>query len=121
MYSAVATFLLLCTFIPGRQPNILLFFVSVALLMGINLAVEPNSSALAMEPMGKMAGIASSVYGTSFFFIGGFLGSVISSLMATDVFPLVVSFFAIGVISLVLVFGDRRPLKMKRSAAAAQR
>jgi DHA1 family bicyclomycin/chloramphenicol resistance-like MFS transporter len=94
----------------------LLFFVSVAILMGINLAVEPNSSALAMEPMGKMAGIASALYGTSFFFIGAFLGSVISSLMTKDVYPLVLSYFAIGVIALVLVFGDRRPLKMQASA-----
>jgi DHA1 family bicyclomycin/chloramphenicol resistance-like MFS transporter len=116
VYSIVGTFLLLCTFIVGHQPHMLLFFVSVAILMGINLAVEPNSSALAMEPMGKMAGIASALYGTSFFFIGAFLGSVISSLMTKDVYPLVLSYFAIGVIALVLVFGDRRPLKMQASA-----
>jgi DHA1 family bicyclomycin/chloramphenicol resistance-like MFS transporter len=66
-----------------------------------------------MEPMGQMAGIASAVYGTAFFFIGSTLGAVISSLMTDNVFPLVVSFFAIGVIALALVFGDKRPLTTK--------
>ena len=88
----------------------LLFFIAVALLMALNLAVEPNSSALALEPMGNMAGMASAVYGTYFFCIGASLGSVISHLMVSDVFPLVLSFFIIGVITLLLVFSDRRPL-----------
>lgn len=35
--------------------------------MAINLAIEPNSSALALEPMGQMAGMAASVSGTIFF------------------------------------------------------
>jgi DHA1 family bicyclomycin/chloramphenicol resistance-like MFS transporter len=109
IYTAVAGLLLLFTIIFGDPPNILLFFIAVALLMAINLAVEPNSSALAMEPMGNMAGMASSVYGTSFFFVGASLGSVISYLMVHGVFPLVLSFFVIGLITLLLVFGDRRP------------
>jgi DHA1 family bicyclomycin/chloramphenicol resistance-like MFS transporter len=112
-YSIVGTFLLVYTFAVGHQPHIFLFFGAVALLIGINLAVEPNSSALAMEPMGNMAGIASAVYGTAFFFIGSSLGAVISSLLTKDVLPLVVCFFAIGVVALGLVFGDRRPLKGK--------
>jgi DHA1 family bicyclomycin/chloramphenicol resistance-like MFS transporter len=65
--------------------------------------------------MGDTAGVASSVYGTIFFFIGGSLGSVISSLMKNDVFPLIAGFFMIGIITLVLVFSDRRPFKMQYS------
>ncbi|HTD93353.1 MAG TPA: hypothetical protein VK644_06065, partial [Chitinophagaceae bacterium] len=101
------------TFIVGDPPPILLFFIAVALLMGINIAVEPNSSALALEPMGDMAGIASAVYGTAFFFIGSCLGSVISRLMVKGVFPLVLSFLIIGVITVLLVFSDARPLSRK--------
>jgi MFS transporter, DHA1 family, multidrug resistance protein len=110
VYTLVAGLLLLFTSAFGDPPGMLLFFIGVGLLMAINLAVEPNSSALAMEPMGKMAGIASSVYGTFFFFIGASLGSLISYLMVKNVFPLVLSFFVIGLITLVLVFSDRRPL-----------
>ena len=110
IYTIVAGVLLLLTLTLGDPPGMLLFFIAVALLMALNLAVEPNSSALALEPMGNMAGMASAVYGTYFFCIGTSLGSVISQLMVTDVFPLVLSFFVIGVIALLLVFSDRRPL-----------
>jgi len=119
-YSTVGTILLVYTFVLGHQPGIFFFFGSVALLIGINLAIEPNSSALAMEPMGKMAGIASSVYGTAFFFIGSSLGAVISGLMTSNVFPLVLSFFAIGIIALALVFADKRPIKKQAQAPVAK-
>jgi len=105
-YTVVASVLLLFTILLGDPPPMLLFFVAVALLMAINLAIEPNSSALAMEPMGNMAGIASSVYGTIFFFVGASLGSLISHWMIANVFPLVLGFFTVGVIGLALVWGD---------------
>jgi DHA1 family bicyclomycin/chloramphenicol resistance-like MFS transporter len=115
VYTLVGGVLLLLTFVLGDPPGMLLFFSAVALLMAINLAVEPNTSALALEPMGDMAGMASSIYGTCFFFIGASLGSVISHLMVKGVFSLVCSYFAIGLISLLLVFSDLRPLS-RRSA-----
>ena len=107
-YAAVATILILFTFITGDPPNFTFFFIAVAVLMGINLAVEPNSSALAMQPMGDMAGLAASVYGTCFFFIGASLGSVISNMMSKSVLPLAISCFAIGLSCLILVLSDRR-------------
>jgi DHA1 family bicyclomycin/chloramphenicol resistance-like MFS transporter len=113
IYTAVAGLLLCYTFIFGDPPNMLLFFIAVGIMMAINLAIEPNSSALAMEPMGNMAGMASAIYGTSFFFIGASLGSVISLLMVNGVFPLVASFFVIGLITLLLVFSDSRSGKQK--------
>jgi len=109
IYTVIGGLLLLCTFTLGDPPAMLLFFIAVALLLGINLAVEPNSSALALEPMGNMAGVAASIYGTSFFFIGAFLGSVISQLMRNSVLPLVLSFFVLGLITVILVFSDLRP------------
>jgi DHA1 family bicyclomycin/chloramphenicol resistance-like MFS transporter len=107
-YTSIATVLLISTFIFGDPPQIVLFVVAVAMLLGINLAIEPNSSALAMEPMGNVAGVASSIYGTVFFFVGAGLGSIISVLMTKTVFPLIISFFLIGVVCLTLAFGDRR-------------
>jgi DHA1 family bicyclomycin/chloramphenicol resistance-like MFS transporter len=113
IYTVVAGLLLLYTFTFGDPPNMLLFFIGVALMMAINLAVEPNSSALALEPMGDMAGMASAIYGTSFFFLGAFLGSIISHLMVKGVFPLVTSFFVIGLITVLLVLSDLRPLSRR--------
>ena len=109
IYTVIGGLLLLYTFTFGDPPDMLLFFIAVALLLAINLAVEPNSSALALEPMGNMAGMASSIYGTSFFFIGASLGSVISQLMRHGVLPLVLSFFVLGLITILLVFSDLRP------------
>ncbi|MBL0741142.1 MFS transporter [Chryseolinea sp. Jin1] len=108
VYTLVGSVLLVLTFVRGGQPEIFLFFAAAAIMLGINLAIEPNSSALALEPLGNTAGIASAIYGTAFFFIGASLGSIISSLMVKSVFPLVVGFFVIGVLCLVLVFSDRR-------------
>jgi DHA1 family bicyclomycin/chloramphenicol resistance-like MFS transporter len=109
-YTVIGGLLLLCTFTLGDPPDMLLFFIAVAMLLALNIAVEPNSSALALEPMGDIAGMASSIYGTSFFFIGASLGSVISELMHNGVLPLVVSFFVLGVITIFLAFSDRRSL-----------
>jgi DHA1 family bicyclomycin/chloramphenicol resistance-like MFS transporter len=107
-YTIVATLLLLFTFMFNNPPQLVVFVAAVAVLIGINLAVEPNSSALAMEPMGNMAGLASSIYGTFFFFVGAGIGAVISNLMKENVLPIILSFFLIGIITLLLAFSDRR-------------
>jgi DHA1 family bicyclomycin/chloramphenicol resistance-like MFS transporter len=52
--------------------------------------------------------MAAAVYGTSFFFIGSALGAIISTQMISGVFPLVIGFFLIGVITLLLVLTDKR-------------
>jgi len=108
VYITTATFLLLWTLTVGDPPEIAIFFTCIALMLGINLAIEPNSSALALEPMGERAGMASSIYGTLFFSIGASLGSVISILLVDGVLPLVISFFLIGVFGVALVFSDRK-------------
>lgn len=115
IYTCVGALLLVYTLTVGDPPDMLYFFIAVAILMGINIAIEPNSSALAMEPMGDMAGIASAVYGTSFFFIGASLGALISNLMVSGVFPLVSGFLVIGLTAVLLVFSDKRPLTQQLS------
>ena len=115
-YTVIGGATLLLTFLLGDPPGLTLFFVAVALMLAINLAIEPNSSALALEPMGQMAGMASSVYGTAFFFVGASLGALISHALTHSVFPLVVSFFVVGLIALFLVFSDPRPLSGSTSS-----
>lgn len=108
LYTATAALLLIATLIYGDPPAMTIFFIAIALLLGINLAVEPNSSALALEPLGKNAGMASSIYGTFFFFAGSLLGAVISGMMVNSVLPIVVSFFMLGLAALILVVVDGR-------------
>lgn len=114
IYAVIGGVLLLFIFTVGDPPAMPLFFIPVTLLLAINLAVEPNSSALALEPMGQMAGMASSVYGTLFFSIGASLGSVISQLMRKGVLPLALSFFILGIIAVLLVYSDAHPLDPRR-------
>lgn len=112
LYCMVATLLVIYSFSSGTQPGITLLFIAIGLLLALNLAIEPNSSALALEPLGKVAGIASSVYGTFFFFLGSSLGSVVSGLMQKSVLPLVITFFIVGILALMLAIGDRRPINI---------
>lgn len=109
LYTLVAASLAVLTVTFGDPPNMALFFIAVTLMMSINLAVEPNSSALALEPLGDVAGMASSIYGTLFFSVGASLGSVISDMMVNRVSPLVISYFVIGISGLLLTLNDRRP------------
>lgn len=108
VYTSVALVFLTFSLFLSDPPPMVLFFVPVVILLALNLAIEPNSSALAMEPMGEQAGLASSLYGTAFFFVGAFLGSIITYFMAKGVFALVISFFLVGLIGLLLALGDRR-------------
>jgi DHA1 family bicyclomycin/chloramphenicol resistance-like MFS transporter len=112
-YMAAGGFLLVSTLIFGDPPSMTLFFAAVVVMVAVNLAVEPNSSALALEPMGEMAGIATSIYGTVFFSVGSSLGSIISHFMVDGVYPIVIGFFIVGLIALLLVFGDRREFTNK--------
>lgn len=107
IYTVVGAVLLVCTWAFGDPPQMPLFFIAVTTMLAINLAVEPNSSALALEPMGNMAGMASAIYGTCFFFVGALIGSVTSHLMVHGVFPLVLCFFVFGLVSVLLAFEDR--------------
>lgn len=115
IYTLVGTTLLLFTYFTSDPPKMVVFFIGIAVMLAINLAVEPNSSALALQPMGNMAGMAAAIYGTCFFFVGAVLGSVISLLLVDSVFPLVISFFVFGLIAVVLVLSDPRPIERKNN------
>jgi MFS transporter, DHA1 family, multidrug resistance protein len=111
LYVAIAFVLLACTLIQGDPPSMVVFFIGITALMSVNIAIEPNSSALALQGMGDVAGLASSVYGTAFFLIGSILGSIISAMMEVSVMPLVISFFGLGLVSIFLVFAIQKDNK----------
>lgn len=114
-YTFIAGVLLIYSLFVSDPPSMAIFFICVAALLAINIAIEPNSSALALEPMGNVAGMAASAYGTAFFFFGAGLGAIISGMMVSGVLPLVIAFFVIGVITLFLAFGNDRRKKLSVS------
>jgi MFS transporter, DHA1 family, multidrug resistance protein len=107
IYTIIAGVLVAITLIRGDPPSMVVFFVFVGFLMAINLAIEPNSSSLALQSLGKIAGTASAVYGTCFFFFGSVIGWGISYFLSSGLLVLVAGYFLIGVLALVLVFGDK--------------
>lgn len=109
-YTLVAGVLTVASLVTGDPPPMTLFFVCVGLLMAINLAIEPNSSALALQSLGQIAGTASAVYGTCFFFVGSVIGLAISYFLSSGLLVMIGSYFLIGVVGLILVCRDRSVL-----------
>jgi DHA1 family bicyclomycin/chloramphenicol resistance-like MFS transporter len=107
IYTVIAALLVAATLYQSDPPSMLIFFAAVGLLMAINLAVEPNSSSIALESLGNMAGTASAVYGTCFFFIGSVIGLGISYFLSAGLLVMVLAYFIIGALSLILVYGDK--------------
>jgi MFS transporter, DHA1 family, multidrug resistance protein len=106
-YLILAGLLLGLTLMQGGAPNIFIFFAFVALLQGINVAVSPNSSALALEPLGSTAGIAAAINGTAFFVVGSSMGSFIDRLLVNSVTPLAVGYLIAGLLALILVYSGQ--------------
>jgi MFS transporter, DHA1 family, multidrug resistance protein len=115
-YLILASLLLGLTFVLHGAPNVYIFFAFVALLQGINVAAEPNSSALALEPLGSAAGMAAAIYGTSFLVIGATMGSFIDRLLVDSVMPLAIGYFIVGLIAIVLVYSDRHSQPLPTTA-----
>ncbi len=107
-YFIVSLILTTITILNNNQPSIIVFFILVALMMGLTAGGDPNSSALALEQMGEKAGLAASVYGTIFFFIGSGLGSVISSLMTNNILALACGALILSAIALTLFTSENK-------------
>ncbi|MDA8707917.1 multidrug effflux MFS transporter [Hellea sp.] len=67
-----------------------------------------NFSSLALEPLGKIAGYAAAVYGTATTTISSFIGFAIARQFNGTVYPLLLGFVAMGLISLSIVLITER-------------
>jgi DHA1 family bicyclomycin/chloramphenicol resistance-like MFS transporter len=116
LYLILAGILFALTLAFGGKPNIFIFFAIVALLQGINVAVEPNCSASALEPLGSTAGMATAIYGTSFFVIGSVIGSFIDRLLVDSLAPLATGYLIVGLITVVLAYTGRPRVSVESAA-----
>jgi MFS transporter, DHA1 family, multidrug resistance protein len=108
IFLGVATVLFLLTLLLGDPPPAALFFILIGFICCILIAADPNSSAIALEPLGDKAGLAASVYGTIFFFVGSGIGTFISNHLIKGVSALTTGFFVAGLIVVVLVYSNGR-------------
>lgn len=104
VYVSVAVLLLVLTLNSETPINLFVLFTVVGLLQSINVAIEPNSSSLALEPMGNKAGMAASIYGTAYLVVGAFGGSLIDSLLVHSVVPLTIAYCVGGLVALGIFF-----------------
>jgi DHA1 family bicyclomycin/chloramphenicol resistance-like MFS transporter len=108
VYFVVACALAAATQWLGDPPDMALFFAGMVILVALVPTIEPNSSALALEPLGDMAGTSAAIYGTTFFFVGSLIGAGVSRLLVTSLAPLAIGHVIAGAIALALAWTDRR-------------
>ncbi|WP_052134310.1 multidrug effflux MFS transporter [Sphingomonas sp. 37zxx] len=84
--------------------NLIVFAVLQALLMGCFGLAASNFSAMAMENMGRIAGLASSLQGFVSTLVGALIGAFIGQAFDGTTVPLYGGFFVCGLASLGVVF-----------------
>ncbi|SPJ25327.1 multidrug effflux MFS transporter [Palleronia abyssalis] len=80
-----------------------LFLVMFILSMCCFGFVPPNLNALAMQPMGHVAGVASAVLGAAQTLVGGILGALVAYLYDGTLIPLLAGFLGLSALSLALI------------------
>lgn len=83
--------------------NFAVFFPFFALAFGCFGLMGSNFSALAMEPLGKIAGTASAAYGFATTLASAFIGAFIGSQFDGSTVPLMLGFAVLGMASLIIV------------------
>ncbi len=89
----------------GSLTGYLAFLIAAYFMMGL---INSNFSAIVMEPMGKMAGTASAVYGFATMTGAALLGGLAARLYDGTAIPIVVSFAVFGFIGVFSVFVTER-------------
>jgi len=79
------------------------FYILFALTFGCFGMMGANFASLALEPMGKVAGTANSVYGFATSTVSSLLGIIVARAFDGTVRPLLISFVILGVSSLIII------------------
>jgi MFS transporter, DHA1 family, multidrug resistance protein len=87
----------------GHETMVTFIGLQMLMMMGFAL-VMGNFGAMAMENMGKVAGVASSLQGSLTNLVGIILGTVIGQSFNGTTVPLYAGFFVCGALALVIVF-----------------
>ncbi|MEO1748748.1 MAG: hypothetical protein AAFR27_09070 [Pseudomonadota bacterium] len=85
------------------NPPLWLFMALMAITMPLFGLIGANLNSLAMEPMGKIAGTASSVFGFGQTVIGSLLGAIVGQAFGGQVITLVLGFALVSSAALVCV------------------
>lgn len=106
LFTIGAAVLSLLTFVFGD--HLYIFFPVFALCFGCFGLMGSNFSALAMEPLGKIAGTASAAYGFATTTVASLIGMAISSQYNGSTIPITIGFVCLGLASLVIILITER-------------
>ncbi len=106
IFTIGAALLSLLTYVFGD--NLYIFFPLFALCFGCFGLMGSNFSALAMEPLGKIAGTASAAYGFATTTVASLIGMAISSQYNGSTIPITIGFVCLGLASLVIILITER-------------
>jgi DHA1 family bicyclomycin/chloramphenicol resistance-like MFS transporter len=106
VFTTVGTVTLLVTL--AGQPPFWLAYILLGLNIGAFALVPANFNALAMEPMGHIAGTASSVLGVITFTGGAILGTLVGQAFDGTLIPLATAFTLFGWIATGIVLWTER-------------
>jgi MFS transporter, DHA1 family, multidrug resistance protein len=107
-FVVIALFQLLLAFSTQGRPALLPFASTLAAIMFVFSLTAPNFSAIAMEPLGAVAGTGSSLMGSYINLAATVLGAWIGQAFDGTVLPLCFGFFVLGSTSLLLVLWTER-------------
>ncbi len=91
------------------SPPLIVHMIYIALIMGAFAFLFGNTTSLAMEPMGHIAGAASSVVNSLSTMIAIAMATLIGSQLEGTVYPVVVGFGVLGAIALLICFSVEKP------------
>lgn len=100
-YVAAAGFFVLIVVLYDGVPPFWLLFVLLSVVFGHYGLIIPNFTSIAMQPLGHIAGTASSVIGATSTFLGVVLAALITAQFDDTVFPVAMAFFGLGVVALI--------------------
>lgn len=108
---------LLATLVADGRPSIWVWFVSVAFANALITTMTPMCSALALQPMGALAGTASSILGVVTLAVGALLAAIVDARIDTTVTPMSIGYLLFAVLALLSLrwagdpsVADRSPL-----------
>jgi len=101
LFTMLSASLALLTVLLGE--NFVLFFPFFAIIFGCFGLMGSNFSALAMEPLGKIAGTASAAYGFATTLTSALIGAYIGAHFDGSSVPLMLGFAVLGSVSLIIV------------------
>ena len=99
----------------GGLPPLWLFVVAMALINVCVGLVFGNVMAIAMMPLGEVAGMGASIIGSISTFLAAVIGIAISQQLDGNLWPIALGFFATALISLVLVIRYKNAVPNKRN------